>query len=242
MKKILTISLFILMIFFTACNRTPDIEPIGFTYGDIDFTNEAEFFDLERKSMPSEDQIHSIKKGMSMKDIIYALGRPHNMGPFIFGKLTLDWYTENGAICRVSLDYVNDSNPIWENVYNDSEALSVDIVPPISATDVTTLGVIWDGEKIPYEEFFDKEQKNIPTYEQTMRITNGMSIKDVISLIGRPHNYGPTSGFITYEWYLDNNTVFRIHVAYHSSEWKTSPEAEYYDGFVDGLFSYSLKN
>ena len=104
MKKILIVSILSILVLLVSCNKTPEVEPIGFTYGDIDWSNKSEFFDLEHTSMPSDDQIRSIKKGMSMKDIIYVLGRPHNRGAYMFENISFDLYGENGVIFRVSYD------------------------------------------------------------------------------------------------------------------------------------------
>ena len=245
MKKLLILSLLVLMIIFTACNKTPEVEPIGFTYGDIDFTNDEEFFDLERTSMPSEDQIHSIKKGMSMKDIIYILGRPHNEGPYMVEAMAYDWYTESGAICRVSIQDKG-IKQFRESTYKTAKVAKVEIIPPLSETDITTLGVLWNGEDISPKEFFDREEANTPTYEQISQITVGMTIQDVISIIGKPRNFGQYSFTRTYVWYTENGkfeVTVNIDKNYNNTEeinYDNYMTADYYGGFVSAIDYYPV--
>jgi outer membrane protein assembly factor BamE (lipoprotein component of BamABCDE complex) len=239
MKKILTISLFILIIIFTACNKTPDIEPIGFTYGDIDFTNEAEFFDLERASMPSEDQIRSIKKGMSIKDIIYVLGRPHDGGNYVLGYSSLEWHTESGTLCRISYSCEpDDPYSLWKEIYKIGESVRVDVIPPLSEIKYDKPEIIWKNETISFEDFFDGERKYIPTIEQVSRITSNMRLQEVIAIIGKPHEDLPTA-IPTLIWYIDDNMFFSLRVnigGYEDDEeYGNLAEWMYYKGVVRGL-------
>ena len=212
MKKILIVSILSILVLLVSCNKTSEVEPIGFTYGDIDWSNKSEFFDLEHTSMPSDDQIRSIKNGMSMKDIIYVLGRPHNRGAYMFENISFDWYSENGVICRVSYDVeLNDEEMYFESVYKSAEAVRIDIINPLSLSADTTCCVASEDVHISAEKFFDKEQKHTPTFEQTMRVTSEMSLKEIVCLIGKPHNFMNTNS-PTLIWSTNDNVTFSVMV------------------------------
>ena len=241
MKKILIVSILSILVLLVSCNKTPEVEPIGFTYGDIDWSNKSEFFDLEHTSMPSDDQIRSIKNGMSMKDIIYVLGRPHDGGNYVLGYSSLEWHTESGSLCRISYSCEpDDPYSHWEEIYEIGKSVRVDVIPPLSEIKYDKPEIIWKDETISFEEYFDGERKYIPTIEQVLRITSNMTLQEVITIIGKPHEDLPTA-IPTLVWYTEDNKVFslRVNIGGYDEEYGNLAEWMYYKGVVMG---FSIKD
>ena len=47
---------------------------------------------------------------------------------------------------------------------------------------------------------FDSEKTHKPTDEDAGKIKKGMTMPEIVSIIGKPHDFGPTSGTISVVW------------------------------------------
>ena len=62
----------------------------------------------------------------------------------------------------------------------------------------------------PYAEYFDWDYQHKPTNESVRSIINGMSIPEVVEIIGKPHRVGPLSGLFSLEWQTEEGNTFRV--------------------------------
>ena len=51
--------------------------------------------------------------------------------------------------------------------------------------------------KMWFEQYFDFEMKNKPSNEAISRVKVGMRMWEVVEIIGKPHDWGPTQGALT---------------------------------------------
>ena len=61
---------------------------------------------------------------------------------------------------------------------------------------------------MPFGEYFDWEKSHIPKVDEIYSIESGMSSTEVISLLGKPHGYGPTSGLPSLSWEADDGVTY----------------------------------
>ena len=61
-------------------------------------------------------------------------------------------------------------------------------------------------------QYFDEQRIHRPTEEEVLQVKERMHMKEVVELIGKPHNFGPTSGFLTLQWELADGQLFVVYV------------------------------
>ena len=57
-------------------------------------------------------------------------------------------------------------------------------------------------------EFYDSEYTHLPSEAEIQSITKGMTLKDVVAILGKPHNGGPTSGVPSISWRSDAGSEY----------------------------------
>ena len=62
------------------------------------------------------------------------------------------------------------------------------------------------------DDLYDRERSHMPTLEQAQSIKDGMSMREVIEILGKPHGPGWTSGIYTIQWYVEGGYVIYMHV------------------------------
>lgn len=103
---------------------------------------------------------------------------------------------------------------------------------PLQGSQEETTPSTSESDNFPYEEYFDRAKSHVPTVEEICSISNGTSITEVISLIGKPHDFGPLSGPISLSWEADDGTKYYC-VAFIASD---APQEL---PFIEQLMGYS---
>lgn len=62
-------------------------------------------------------------------------------------------------------------------------------------------------------QYFDEQRTHRPTEEEVLQVKERMYMKEVVELIGKPHNFGPTSGLLTLQWELADGQLFVVYVS-----------------------------
>ena len=65
-----------------------------------------------------------------------------------------------------------------------------------------------------YAEYFDYDYLHKPTNESVKSITRGMTMPEVIEIIGKPHSPGPLSGVFSLEWKTEEGYTCMITCAF----------------------------
>lgn len=60
--------------------------------------------------------------------------------------------------------------------------------------------------------YFDFEQRHKPTEADISQVKENMAIAEVVELLGKPHDYGPTSGMTTIVWQTDEGNWYCVYV------------------------------
>ena len=60
------------------------------------------------------------------------------------------------------------------------------------------------------KDILDIEHTHLPTDEEVNSITSGMKMREVIGILGLPHQGGPTSGVNSLLWYTDGGNVMWV--------------------------------
>ena len=88
------------------------------------------------------------------------------------------------------------------------------------------------NENMTEQDFFDFSKAHKPKLDDIEKIVGGMSLKEAISLIGKPHEFGPTSGVLTLIWEAENGDSYLAYVRYGSEGQKS--ESFYYSLYENG--------
>ena len=75
-----------------------------------------------------------------------------------------------------------------------------------------------------YHAYFDRDVTHKPTREDAMKVTEGMTIAEVIALIGKPH-YEWGSGLYHLDWYLADGDCCIVWVAWPGTPTPNPPHA-----------------
>ena len=66
--------------------------------------------------------------------------------------------------------------------------------------------------KMWFEQYFDFEMKNKPSNEAISRVKVGMRMWEVVEIIGKPHDWGPTQGALTLIWKTIEGNQYMVYV------------------------------
>ena len=66
----------------------------------------------------------------------------------------------------------------------------------------------------PIAEYFDYDYLHKPTNESVKSITRGMTMPEVIEIIGKPHSPGPLSGMFSLQWKTEEGYTCMITCAF----------------------------
>ena len=163
-----------------------------------------EYFDSELVDKPSHADILSISSGMSIHEIIDVIGRPHRMGGFS-GIPSLEWETVDGNICTIAfaisenapesgstVDLLMQYGVSVNVIYTDSEGKNIVENNPNEVKLMSHIMSSDDDDVLG--KYFDEARINKPALKKTELVTQGMSVKEIIDIIGRPHSFGYFSG------------------------------------------------
>ena len=69
------------------------------------------------------------------------------------------------------------------------------------------------------EEFFDLSRSHKPTENDMQKITESMTVKDTISILGKPHCYGHKSWiYITLVWETNEGNIYFAEVQFDQDD------------------------
>ena len=74
------------------------------------------------------------------------------------------------------------------------------------------------------QKYVDRAVSHKPTREDAMKVTEGMTVAEVIALIGKPH-YESGSGLYYLEWYLADGDYFFAWIAWPGAPTPNPPHA-----------------
>lgn len=85
------------------------------------------------------------------------------------------------------------------------------------------------------EDFFDADRTHKPSENDIASIKVGMTYEEAVGIIGKPHGYGPTSGFFTLLWEADNGKEYFLVISFRQEENESLFEAVIKTGVVSGV-------
>ena len=171
------------------------------------------YFDYSQTHKPTEADIFTLRQGMSMPEVFERIGKPHKQGPYS-GFFSLTWYTPEGYACVIvvltSDDVPEEFLPIDTFEKRMQYGIAQDITFPF------TLGnnslpppSDYDPEPDSYDRFMDPGKAHRPTDEEINSITKGMTYKEVVDRIGKPHRPG-FAPIPTLKWYTPNEMYITV--------------------------------
>ena len=216
MKKLTFILSFLLAIalIFTSCEISPQkkeiciMEPQARGYYIVSYCD----FQFDSTIIP-KSQINVTEK-MPVSKLIKQIGRPWTAR--IVGdtdeKIELVWPTENNKLLRV---YIKRDLPDKENVELTPETLEAALVSStvsFFAIDDSTIETFGDENIIT-----DYYQLHRPTKADYDRLTEGMTLQEIVSILGDPHCVEwHTSASVDYicTWFIDEYTRIMVKKGY----------------------------
>lgn len=85
------------------------------------------------------------------------------------------------------------------------------------------------------EDFFDADRTHKPSENDIASIKVGMTYEEAVGIIGKPHGYGPTSGFFTLLWEADNGKEYILVISFKQEKNESVYEAVIKTGVVSGV-------
>ena len=167
--------------------------------------NEDDFLDMFLSHRPTLADMYKVKVGMSLREIIDILGKPH-YAPGTSAYLSFTWYTLEGTAWSIGAQVPE------EPLQNESEADHWFLQS--SCIWVRPWGIPWHGN----DTFLDVTQSHKPTAAQMKRVRAGMKYADAIALIGSPHACEMVENDYWFYWFTDSGEKYGIQFVFHENE------------------------
>jgi hypothetical protein len=86
--------------------------------------------------------------------------------------------------------------------------------------------------------YFDMDQKHYPAEQDIVKVTMYMPIQKVVEIIGKPHDFGPTSGVPSLSWVTDSGNEYYFCAMVSD----TIEKPDYFDQlpFIEQLMEYGV--
>ena len=168
------------------------------------------YFDYSQTHKPTEADIFTLRQGMPMLEVFERIGKPHKQG-HTSGSTSLVWYTPEGYTCFIIPevgDYIPDE--LQPNIsFGDFMqcALASTIIFPQGKKNPPPSD--YDPEPDTYDRFMDPGKAHRPTDEEINSIIKGMTYKEVVDRIGKPHRPG-FAPIPTLKWYTPNEMYITV--------------------------------
>ena len=177
----------------TTVNKTWEIESADTEKGETALVQD-DFFDFEKSHQPTDEEMKSVKKGMSFYDVVALIGKPHSPMEGVGVSGSYVWITVEGNAYKIK--------------FVETDDIPSDMNMSLSEYNKYTIAY---NDAVVNADFFDYEKSHLPTDEEMKSVKKGMSFYDVVALIGKPHGYidGASYG-LSYKWVTVEGNVYEI--------------------------------
>lgn len=227
--------------FFAGTDTETESEPEA-TQSEQDKMMEM-LFDLDKTHRPSYRDMFELsllqKSGAELliTDAVEIMGKPHGHGSAA-GQRFFEWELDNGKMCVIYTGikdekYADQPTP-WEAML--AEGYGGAYVGWISYA---------GGREILDDTLFDVEMLHKPSYEDYLKVQEGMTITEMVEILGKPHEKddAPSGDDKYIIWILSDGYYLSVQVVVIKEE-ETYTEwdeilTENYGGAVSSYFYYS---
>ena len=154
----------------------------------------ATYFDKNIQYLPRDSDFNLIEEGMHISQVVEIVGKPHDMSiPFSHG-IWLCWTSVSGTRYSIELDGATPYDPAIESL---EKILSNGTVTGISVSypELDTS----EAESLSREQaealYMDREKTHKPTEQDFDQIKKGMTVQEVVEILGKPHDFHGISNF-----------------------------------------------
>ena len=95
---------------------------------------ERNFFDLNKEHIATDEEMLSVKNGMTFTEVVNIIGKPHGYGTM--GAMTLKWFTKEGTIYNIKFifndDFVQDAKWSLNDYYKYAIVLSSPMIDRVT--------------------------------------------------------------------------------------------------------------
>lgn len=155
---------------------------------------EATYFDKNIQYLPRDSDFELIEEGMHISQVVEIVGKPHDMSvPFSWG-IWVSWTSESGTQYDIELD---EDTPYDASIETLEKILSNGTVTGIcvSYPELDTS----EAESLSREQaealYMDREKTHKPTEQDFDQIQKGMTVQEVVKILGKPHDFHGVSAF-----------------------------------------------
>ena len=155
---------------------------------------EATYLDKNMQHIPRDSDFELIEEGMHISQVVEIVGKPHDMSvPFPWG-IWVSWTSESGTQYDIELD---EDTPYDASIETLEKILSNGTVTGISVS-YPELDTSKD-ETLSREQamalYMDREKTHKPTEQDFDQIQKGMTVQEVVKILGKPHDFHGVSTF-----------------------------------------------
>ncbi|MBQ7379907.1 MAG: hypothetical protein IJW70_09575 [Clostridia bacterium] len=155
---------------------------------------EATYLDKNRQHIPHDSDFDLIEEGMHISQVVAIVGKPHDMSiPFPHG-IWLCWTSDSGTQYSIEFD--------GETPYD----LSIEFREKILSNGIATCICVshseldtTEAETLSREQavalYMDREKTHKPTAQDFDQIQKGMTVQEVVEILGKPHDFHGASNF-----------------------------------------------
>ncbi len=197
--------------YYTKVSKGPSWIILGSEEVDTEYWER--YYDLLQTHKPTEADIFTLRQGMPIGEVIERIGKPHKKGPYS-GPTSLLWYTPEGYTCVIVVltphDVPKELLPIDTFGKLMQCGVAAEITFPFTfGNNSLPSPSDYDPEPDSYDRFMDPGKAHRPTDEEINSITEGMTYKEVVDRIGKPHRPG-FAPIPTLKWYTSNETYITV--------------------------------
>ncbi len=167
-------------------------------------------FDLAKAHRPSYRdmfELYKLQEGgadLLISDAVEMMGKPHDYGS-AGGRRFFVWELDNGQTCTIYTgiadeEYKDQPTP-WDAMLK--EGYGGAYVGWISYSGSTE---IWD------DTLFDVDIHHKPSYEDCLQVEEGMTVTEIVEILGKPHGAEAATGSKYIYWCLSNGYYLIVHV------------------------------
>ena len=155
---------------------------------------EATYLDKNMQHIPRDSDFELIEEGMHISQVVEIVGKPHDMSvPFPWG-IWVIWTSESGTRYDIELD---EDTPYDATIETLEKILSNGTVTGIcvSYPELDTS----EAESLSREQaealYMDREKTHKPTEQDFDQIRQGMTVQEVVGILGKPHDFHGAGNF-----------------------------------------------
>ena len=149
-------------------------------------------FDLDKIHRPSYRDMYELYKlqesgaDLLITDAVEIMGKPHDYGSFV-GNRFFEWELDNGNTCTI---YTGSHDEKYKDQPTPWDAMLTEGYGGAYVGRISYAG----GSQILDDTLFDVDMLYKPAYEDYFKIEEGMTITEIVEILGKPHGIDAAAG------------------------------------------------